>query len=345
MSRLKMAVVGVGALGRHHARILSEFDRVDLIAVADTNAETGARVAEQCHTQYVTDYRQLLDQVDAVAVAVPTTLHLSVASDFLARRVPALVEKPLACDFQQAKQLAGLAKKSGTLLQVGHVERFNPAAQVAMKQCGPPKYVRAERLSPYSFRSIDIGVVHDLMIHDIDLILELVDSPVERVDAFGICIMGGHEDSVQARLTFQNGCIADLTSSRVHPNAKRSMQIWSADSCVTVDYTTREVVCFSPSETLRFGTSPVERAKQPEADIEQLRRDVFGKFLNVVKPDVPRTDALTAELCSFVDCVLQGTRPVVGPEAALDAMRVAERILDAVATQRWDHVPESVAAA
>ncbi len=344
MSRLKMAVVGVGALGQHHARILSELDRVDLIAVADTNAETGTRIASQCHTQFVVDYRHLLDKIDAVTVAVPTALHLPVASDFLLRGIPALIEKPLACDFQQSEKLANLAEKCATILQVGHIERFNPVTNVAATLCGFPKYIRAERLSPYSFRSTDIGVVHDLMIHDIDLISQFVESPIASVEAFGVSIMGDHEDSVQARLKFKNGCIADLTASRVHPTSQRSMQLWSASGCVEVNFMTHEVIRYSPSETLLHGTPPIERARQPGTNIERLKRDVFGKFLNVTKPDIPHTDALTAELSSFVECVIEETQPVVGPEAALCAMQIAGMIIDAVAAHRWDDLTDSIAA-
>ena len=227
MNRLKMAVVGVGALGRHHARILSELDAVDLIAVADTNAQTATRVAAQCGTDWVTNHAELLNRVDAVSIAVPTSAHLSVAIDFLFRSIPVLVEKPIAQDVQQAKQLVDLADRNDTLLQVGHIERFNPAAVVASRHCGTTKYIRAERLSPYSLRSRDIGVVHDVMIHDLDLVLNLVDAPIRAVEAFGVCIMGGNEDIVQTRLAFEGGCIADLTASRVNPTSKRSMQLWS----------------------------------------------------------------------------------------------------------------------
>ena len=181
MSDLKVAVVGVGALGRHHARILSEMAGVDLLAVAEKNPKTGLAVAEKCRTRWVLDYRELFDEADAVVVAVPTTHHLAVASEFLERSIPVLVEKPLAATLEQASQLVELADENNTLLQVGHIERFNPATRAAWRICGPPRYIRSERLSTYAFRSTDIGVVHDLMIHDLDLILDLVNCRVTRV--------------------------------------------------------------------------------------------------------------------------------------------------------------------
>ena len=336
MSRLKIAVVGVGALGRHHARILSELVDADLVAVADINPESGNVVAREFRTKWIADYRELLNQVDAVTIAVPTTSHLTVAADFLQRRIPVLVEKPLASNVEQAAQLVLLAENNQTLLQVGHIERFNPATQAAWKLCGPPKYIRAERLSPYVFRSTDIGVVHDLMIHDLDLVLDLVDSPIRHIEAFGVSILGGYEDSVQARIHFENGCLADLTANRVSPIARRSMQIWSHAGCVTVDFSSREVVGYSPADTLLYGTSPLVRAKQPDADIEQLKQDVFGTFLKVTRPSVPQHDALAAELESFIGCVLRSENPLVDGRQALWAMRVAEKVLDRVATHQWD---------
>lgn len=338
MKPIRTAVVGVGALGRHHARILSEFDDVELVAVAEPNVEAGRRAAGQCGTEWTPDYRDLFNRVDAVSIVVPTTAHRPVAVDFLQRRIPVLVEKPLARNVDEARQIVDVANEHGTLLQVGHIERFNPAMQAAAPLCGTPRYIRAERLSPYSFRSTDIGVVHDLMIHDIDLILDLVRSPLARVEAFGVCLMGGHEDCVQARLVFESGCIADLTASRVNPTARRAMQVWSNRGCVTIDFTTRAVSAYTPSPALLFGPPPVEQARAAGADVEQFKQDVFGKFLNVETPAVGQGDALTAELSSFVECVRMRKRPLVDGNAALRAMEVAGRVANAVATHRWDGV-------
>lgn len=336
MSPLKMAVVGVGALGRHHARILSELDSVELVAVAETNPVAGQAAAEKCHTRWVADFRELFGQIDAVSIVVPTFAHLAVASEFLSRRIPVLVEKPLAASLDHGERLVQLAEQNDTLLQVGHVERFNPATSVAWGLCGPPKYIRAERVSPYAFRSTDIGAVHDLMIHDLDLVLDLVAAPVRSVDAFGVSILGDNEDTVQARVTFENGCIADLTANRVNPKSSRTMQIWSAEGTVTIDFTSREVVAYRPSDALSYGMSPLQRAKQPGADIEKLKSEIFGKFLKVERPAVPQTDALTAELESFVDCVRHKRRPLVDGHAGLRAMQLADQILASVRSHQWD---------
>lgn len=330
MTSLKVAVVGVGALGRHHARILAGIPNVDLIAVAEPNAQQGQAIAESVGTKWVADHRVLIDQVDAVTIAVPTCFHLAVATDFLENGIPTLVEKPLAADLGEAIQLVKLAEQTGAILQVGHVERFNPAFQVAAPLCDQPKYIRAERLSPFTFRSTDIGVVHDLMIHDLDLVLSLVEAAVTRVEAFGFSLMGEHEDAVQARLTFDNGCIADLSASRIHPTACRATSVWTASRCVHVDYSSRTVKSYSISERLRHGPMPTELARQPKADLDQLRQEVFGSFIEIEQPVVPSVDALTQELLEFVDCARENASPRVTGAVALEALTVAERIVGVI---------------
>lgn len=252
MSRLKMAVVGVGALGRHHARIVSQLPGVELVAVADPNANQGQQIADAAGTKWVADHRDLIDVVDAVTIAVPTGFHFGVAADFLENGIHSLVEKPLAADLSEAMRMVQLAERTGAILQVGHVERFNPAFQTAAKLCHQPCYIKAERLSPFSFRSTDIGVVHDMMIHDLDLILSLVASPVVRVEAFGMALMGPHEDAVQARISFENGCVADLSASRIHPTTRRVTTIWTPTKCLNIDYGSHEVTTYSPSTRLLF---------------------------------------------------------------------------------------------
>ena len=333
MSGLKMAVIGVGALGRHHARIVSQIPGVELIAVADPNETQGRQVAEAAGTKWVADHRTLIDEVDAVTIAVPTGFHLRVATDFLENGIHSLVEKPLTADLTEAVQLVRLAQQTGAILQVGHVERFNPAFQAAAKLCDQPRYIRAERLSPFSFRSTDIGVVHDMMIHDLDLVMSLVNSPVAHVEAFGVTLMGEHEDAVQARLTFENGCVADLSASRIHPSTLRAATIWTATRCVNVDFGSREVTSYSPSTRLQFGKSPVDRARLPGANIEQLKQEVFGSFIEVQKEVPAAQDALTAEITEFVDCVRSGSQPTVTGIVAIEALKVAERILGLLAVQ------------
>jgi predicted dehydrogenase len=334
---LRMAVIGTGALGQHHARILSQIPGVDLVAVAETRPEIGQAVAQKCGARWFADYRDLYDRVDAVSIVVPTFAHFPVASEFLKRGIPVLLEKPLALNADEGRILVKLSQKNDAILQVGHIERFNAATVAAQPYCKDPKYIRCERLSAYPFRSMDIGVVHDLMIHDIDLVLSMIDSPLERVEAFGIGLMGGEqEDAVQARLTFESGCVVDLSASRISPVPRRTMQVWSARGCVNIDFSKPEVTVLGPNAALFEGPSPVQLALQAGADINQLKQDVFGRFIQVETLPVQAHDNLTQELSQFVHCVKRQDRPWVDGQAALQAMIVAGRILDGVARHQWE---------
>lgn len=336
MNRTRIAVVGVGALGRWHAQKLANIPSADLVAVVDRDSAAAERVARENDTRACSDYHELLDQLDAVSIVVPTTAHLAVAREFLERRIPVFVEKPLAATCDEARELAGIAEQHNCLLQVGHIERFNPALVAALDHIVDPRYIQAERVSPYTFRSIDVGVVHDLMIHDIDLVLSLVGSPLVDVEAFGATVAGGHEDTVQARLKFASGCIADLAASRVSPTARRTMQVWSPESSVTIDFASRNVTCYSRSDLLRHGPTLPERAAQPDADIESLKQDVFGRFITVESPSVSEADALNVELLSFVNSVRDNQPAAVTAKDGVAAMEAAERILSAVARHQWD---------
>ncbi|HEX6985177.1 MAG TPA: Gfo/Idh/MocA family oxidoreductase [Planctomycetaceae bacterium] len=335
---MKLAVVGVGALGRHHARILASLPGVELVAVADPNADQARAIAGQHGCDWSTDYRELLDKVEAVSVAAPTFAHREVGAACLHAGLPVLIEKPLAATVADARSLVELAERKNLPLAVGHVERFNPAYQTVKGLAGRPRYIRTERVSPFAFRSTDIGVVHDLMIHDLDLVLDLTGSRVARVEAFGVSILGRQEDAANARLTFENGCVADLVVNRVNPFAKRTVQVWGETGCVTADLTTRKVTRFAPSPRLLAGDSPLDRAARG-ASVDQLKADLFGHDLTIEEPAVSDADALTAELSNFVDCCRTGRTPVVGGAEALAALAAADRVLSCVARHQWDGHP------
>ena len=335
MNDLKLGVIGVGALGRHHARILAELDGVHLVAVADSSEERGGAVSAAHGCEWIADYRDMLGRVDAVSVAVPTFAHKEVAVACLAAGVPMMMEKPLAGNLSDAREIAEIAESAGLTLQVGHIERFNPATRVARELCGEPKYIRSARVSPFSFRSTDISIVHDLMIHDLDLILDLVDAPLRRVEAFGAALFGEHEDAVQAHLVFGNGCIADVTASRVCPTAGRTMQIFSPAGCVDVDFTARTVKNYRPGPELFQGPSPVQQSLMPGADVDALKQKVFGSFIEVEELTVPDADALTAELAHFADCVRTGATPECDGWKAVAALELADRIGQSVRSHNW----------
>jgi len=336
MSRLRIGVVGVGALGKHHARILSELPDVELVAVAEPRVDIGRAIADQCRCSHVEDYRDLIDSIDAACVVVPTSRHLQVASDLIRRRIPVLVEKPLALDAEQGRILQKLSENFETLLQVGHIERFNPVTEAGKPFIQSPKYIRTERYSPFPFRSLDIGVVLDVMIHDIDLVLDLCHSPVKSVEAFGISMMGGAEDVAQARIHFEDGCIADLNASRVSPTVTRSLQAWTSGGCVTLDFAAKQVTRIAPTQRLNLGPSPIALSQQPGADIDQLKADFFSEYLKVQTIPVPTRDALTAELQEFVEAVQLGTKPRCGGAEGLLALQTAEKILASIDQHQWE---------
>lgn len=333
---MKVAVIGVGALGRHHARILAAMDGVELVAVADANSAQARAIAEQHGCSWTTDFRELLDKVEAVSIAAPTFAHREVGSACLHAGLPVLIEKPLASNVSDARSLVELAERKRLPLAVGHVERFNPTYQITKDVSPRARYIRTERVSPFAFRSTDIGVVHDLMIHDLDLVLDLTGSRVARVEAFGVSILGRHEDAANARLVFENGCIADLVVNRVNPFAKRTMQVWSETGCVNADLTARNVNRFAPSEALQAGDSPLDRASHPGADIDELKTNLFGRDLKLETYAVSSADALTAELSDFINACRSGRTPRVSGSDALAALVAADRVLACIDRHQWD---------
>lgn len=335
MTRLRMAVIGVGHLGQHHARILASFPDVELVGVVDANPEQARTVAAKLGTTPFDHFEPLVGNVDAVSVVTPTIHHHEVASAFLKAGIPTLVEKPICRTVAEAEELIELAAKAGVPLQVGHIERFNPAFEELARRPIRPKFVEAERHGPFTGRSIDIGAVLDLMIHDLDLLLALVDSPVKRVAAVGAAVFGGHEDMVNARLEFENGCIAHVTASRITRAPKRRLRVWAPEGYAGIDFVTRKLTLVQQSEELReYGL----RAEQMDATAKaHLKDEVFGRYLQVLNLDTDRKfDQLTAELRHFIGCVRSGETPRVSGSDGRDALELAERVLSALREHAWE---------
>jgi predicted dehydrogenase len=332
-------VVGVGHLGQSHARILSTLPGVQLVGVADIRAEQLRAVAARHGCAAFLDYHDLIDRVDAISIAVPTTYHHEVASTFLDRGIPAMVEKPLATSLAEAEQLVSLAAARGALLQVGHIERFNPALAALENLRLRPKFITAERQSTYTFRSTDIGVVLDLMIHDLDLILSLVSAPVVAVEAVGVSVFGAHEDVANARITFEDGCVATLTASRASMSAARKLRIWSAEGYVALDLMAKNATIIRPSDRLRRGELDLDGVDltQPAA----VKAHLFGKVLRVDQVPGPECDQLTLELDDFVRSIRTGSRPRVNGDDALRAMSLADQILRSLNTHAWEGTSDS----
>lgn len=335
MTRMRMAVIGVGHLGQHHARILSQLPDVELVGVVDPNPEQAATVAQRLGTQAFPCHTPLLDTVDAVSIVTPTVYHHAVAAEFLRCGVPVLVEKPVCRTVAEANDLIALADVAGVPLQVGHIERFNPAFEDLARRPLTPLFIEAERHGPYTGRSTDIGAVLDLMIHDIDLLLSLVGSPVAHVHAVGAPVFGGHEDMVNARLEFESGCVAHITASRITVKPKRRLRVWAAEGYAGIDFVSRKLILVQQSEELRRSGLRVEQ--MDAAAKSKLKDEVFGRYLETLYVDGDRKwDQLTAELRHFVDCVRTGQRPRVSGEDGRDALALAERIVESVRTHKWD---------
>jgi predicted dehydrogenase len=325
-------------LGQHHARILASLSEVELVGVVDANPEQARTIATKLNTKPYESHTELLDKVQAVSIVTPTIHHHAVASDFLRAGVPALVEKPVCRTVAEADELIELAAKAKVPLQVGHIERFNPAFEELAKRPIRAKFVEAERHGPFTGRSVDIGAVLDLMIHDLDLLLSLVGGKVARVSAVGAVVFGGHEDMVNARLEFENGCIAHVTASRITRHPKRRLRIWAPEGYAGIDFVTRKLTLVQQSEEVRQHGLRVD---QMDATTKaRLKDEVFGRYLQVLNLDADRKyDQLTAELRHFIDCVRTGKKPRVSGEDGRDALELAERVLDALRVHPWEGTP------
>ncbi|OWK43429.1 Gfo/Idh/MocA family protein [Fimbriiglobus ruber] len=335
MTRLRTAVIGVGHLGQHHARILSEFPDVELVGVVDANSDQAMTIAQRCRTRAFDRHEPLLDLVDAVSVVTPTSFHHHVAAEFLRNGIPVLVEKPMCKTVAEADELISLAREANVPLQVGHIERFNPAFEELAKRPIRPAFIEAERHGPYTGRSTDIGAVLDLMIHDLDLILSLVPGPVKDVSAVGAAVFGGHEDMVNARLVFESGCVAHVTASRISARPKRRLRIWASEGYAGIDFVSRKITLVQVNDEVRRHGLRVE--KMDPTQRAKLKDEMFGRHLDVLNIDGDRKgDQLTNELRHFVDCVRANRTPRVTGEDGRDALALAHRVLDAVRSHAWD---------
>jgi predicted dehydrogenase len=335
MNRVKLAVIGVGALGQHHARILAALDDVELVGVVDSRESQGREIAAKHRTQWFATADQVKPLVDGVIVAVPTVLHHEIARPFLEAGIAVMMEKPLADGLEAARSLQRLATFRKTLLQVGHVERFNPAFEILRQKVRQPLYIRCQRVSPFTFRSMDIGVVHDLMIHDIDLVLSLTGDAITSVDSFGAITFGPKEDMAVARLRTSSGVIADITASRMNPSAERTLQVWSTEGFVSADLQNRTVTSWQPAARLAAEPTLVHDIIAATPNPLTLKDEVFSKWIRREEQQASPADALTAELRDFVTCIRTGARPRVSGEDAVKAMEVADRVLAGMAQWSW----------
>lgn len=332
MTRLKVAVVGCGHLGTIHARLLAGRDDVELVAVVDPTPDARAKVAQAHGCQAFAEPVELVGCVDAAVVAAPTGLHARVALPLLAAGLDLLIEKPIAASVEDARAIVTTARRYGRIVAVGHVERFNPAWKLAVERVGRPVAIESARLAPFTFRSMDVGVVHDLMIHDIDLVLSLEPGRLEHLEAHGLSATGGHEDAVRARLVFSSGLIADLTASRISPTLRRAVSLWSSTGMVSVDFnakTVEVIACSADVQSGRFVAAAVpaeQRAALKDAFFEQvLPRETLV---------VPDANAITCEHDDFLSAIRTGRAPLVPASAGAAALEIANRVIDTLVCTR-----------
>ncbi len=318
-------------MGRLHARVYSQMPTVRLAAVCDADPDKAAAVAEQFGCIAISSLDALPADIKAVSIAVPTAAHVEVAEACLKRKIACLVEKPLAKDVAAARHIAESARASGVLLQVGHIERFNPAFRAMDGLKVRPRFIEVVRISPMTFRSIDVGVVLDMMIHDIDIVLHLAASPVAKIDAVGVSVIGNVEDICNARLTFENGCVANLTASRLAMKTERKLRVFSPDAYVSLDYQKRYGIVARRSENLTAIRDAVARIRAGE--IEDLSELNFKELVQIEELQIDDAEPLRAELDSFVASVVGGGPPLVSAEEGLAAVEIAARIVESIAPQ------------
>ena len=321
MEKLKIAVIGTGHLGKEHARIYSEIPEVSLVGVVDIDKNTGEAVAQRCNTKYYSSFKDILNKADAASVAVPTKSHYEITKELLKNGIHVLVEKPMTGTVSEAEDLIKLSKETSTILQPGYIERFNPAIEAIQKLDITVKFIECHRLSPFTFRSADIGVVLDLMIHDIDIILDLSKSKVKKIDAVGVGVISDKEDIANARIQFENGCVANITASRVSFEPMRRIRLFSENSYISLDYQKQEALIYKKSPQLTLKS--IDTESKGLSTITDLKNFSFGDMLKIERIKMNNQEPLRKELESFIDCVKNGKQPVVSGEDGIKAIKAA----------------------
>jgi predicted dehydrogenase len=297
---VRAGIVGVGSIGKNHARIYSELPAVRFSAILDINRETADAISREHEVSVATTLEEFAGLIDVATVATPTPHHYEVGKFLLGQGKHLLIEKPITETPEQAEELVRLAKERGVVLQVGHVERFNPVLSALEQRLTKPRFIEAHRLSPYPFRSVEIGVVLDLMIHDLEIILHLVRAPVKSIDAVGIPVLSKGEDIANARIRFQNGCVANVTASRISPEKMRKIRVFQEDAYLSLDYQNQS------GEMFRLVNGMITREAV----------------------EIDKDEPLKRELLSFVECSRKGIQPVVSGSEAAAALELAIEITE-----------------
>jgi predicted dehydrogenase len=334
-AKIRTAVVGAGKMGAIHAKVYDQLPQSRLIAIVDTDIKKAKELAKKYKCDAFTDCKELLGRVDAVTISAPTVYHLELAKIFLENKIAVMIEKPLAAGIEQAEQIVDLAKKNNVVAAVGHSERCNPVVQAIKRLNIEPKFIEAHRISPYPFRSTDIGVVLDVMIHDIDIILSLAASKVKKVEAVGIGVIANDkEDICNARITFENGCIANVTASRLALKTERKVRVFSRQAYLSLDYfkKTGTVIKTAPNVDV------VKKIKElQEGGKLALLTTNWTDLLHIEQLQIDDKEPLRVEQEAFLKAVAdKSQKPEVTAEDGLAAMECAEMILASIKEHKWD---------
>jgi predicted dehydrogenase len=305
MQKLKIAVVGVGYLGKFHAQKYTQLPESELVAVCDSNAEVAQAIADEHGVEVYTDYNDLVGKVDAVSIVVPTQKHYEVAKVFLENGVHVLLEKPITSTVEQARELVQIADRNKLVFQIGHLERFNPAVMALDDVLKEAQFIESHRIAPFNPRGADVNVILDLMIHDIDIILDFVRSPVKSIQANGVPVLSNDIDVANARIQFENGCVANVTASRVSMKSERKMRIFQPDAYITIDFQNKKLGVHRKGKGEMFPGI---------AEIDSLEREF------------EQGDALLAESAAFLKSITEQSRPVVSGEDGMRALETAFEI-------------------
>jgi predicted dehydrogenase len=332
--KLRTAVVGAGKMGGIHAKVYSQLPQSQFVAVVDTDIEKAKSLAEKYNCQAFGDVAEILDKVDAVTIAAPTIAHLELAKIFIDNNVAVLIEKPLAADVEQGRQIVELAQKKNAVVAVGHSERCNPVVQAIKRLDIEPKFIESNRISPYPFRSTDVGVVLDVMIHDIDIILSLAASEIIKVDAVGVSVIGDKEDICNARIVFANGCIANITASRLALKTERKVRVFSRQAYLSMDYFKKSGIIIKADPNINIIKLINEKKASGDFDFSSMN---WPELLHIEQLEIDDKEPVRLEQEAFLKAVTDRQfMPEVSAEEGLAALQCAEKILASVEQNKWD---------
>lgn len=331
-SPIPVAVIGTGHMGRHHVRIYHELAEAELVGVVDLDAKRASEVAAPYGVPVYTSITDVLDRVRAVSVAVPTVAHVEVAMPFLEKGLAVLIEKPIAPDSAAARRLLDVADRHSALIQVGHTERFNPVVRAMKRMEVEPRFIETHRISPFTFRSADVSVVMDMMIHDIDIVLSMVRSQAGRIDAVGVSVLSQQEDVANAWVNFDSGCVVNLTTSRLALKTERKIRVFSEQAYLSLDYQKKNGIAVKKAANLDLLKLAREKNAQ---DLAELAGMDFSSMVKVEPLQIDDVEPLRAELQAFLKSVSTGEPPEVSAADGLAALELAERIVAACREHGW----------